>query len=189
MNDLHALLEGAAIEADKFDQVDKDDASLLSNLIRRSIDIDDQIKDAEQHLKDLKFKKHKINTEDIPALMESMGGLTTIEVDDHKVKLRNYVHARIPENRKQEAYAFLRSIGEQSIIKNEVTVSFDRGQDNMAGDLVGELNNRGLEPNQKTHIHPMTLKGWCKDRIDQGKELDFDLFGIHAGVEAKVTRS
>ena len=116
-------------------------------------------------------------------------GLTTIEVDDHKVKLRNYVHARIPEDRKQEAYAFLRSIGEESIIKNEVTVSFDRGQDNMAGDLVGELNNRGLEPNQKTHIHPMTLKGWCKDRIDQGKELDFDLFGIHAGVEAKVTRS
>ena len=188
MNDLHALLEGAAIEADKFDQVDKDDASLLSNLIRRSIDIDDQIKDAEQHLKDLKFKKHKINTEDIPALMENMG-LTTIEVDDHKVKLRNYVHARIPDSRKQEAYAFLRSIGEESIIKNEVTVSFDRGQDNMAGDLVGELNNRGLEPNQKTHIHPMTLKGWCKDRIDQGKELDFDLFGIHAGVEAKVTRS
>lgn len=188
MNDLHALLEGAAIEADKFDQVDKDGASLLSNLIRRSMDIDDQIKDAEQHLKDLKFKKHKINTEDIPALMENMG-LTTIEVDDHKVKLRNYVHARIPDSRKQEAYAFLRSIGEESIIKNEVTVSFDRGQDNMAGDLVGELNNRGLEPNQKTHIHPMTLKGWCKDRIDQGKELDFDLFGIHAGVEAKVTRS
>ena len=188
MNDLHALLEGAAIEADKFDQVDKDGASLLSNLIRRSIDTDDQNKDAEQHLKDLKFKKHKINTEDIPALMENMG-LTTIEVDDHKVKLRNYVHARIPEDRKQEAYAFLRSIGEESIIKNEVTVSFDRGQDNMAGDLVGELNNRGLEPNQKTHIHPMTLKGWCKDRIDQGKELDFDLFGIHAGVEAKVTRS
>ena len=188
MNDLHALLEGAAIEADKFDQVDKDGASLLSNLIRRSMNIDDQIKDAEQHLKDLKFKKHKINTEDIPALMENMG-LTTIEVDDHKVKLRNYVHARIPDSRKQEAYAFLRSIGEESIIKNEVTVSFDRGQDNMAGDLVGELNNRGLEPNQKTHIHPMTLKGWCKDRIDQGKELDFDLFGIHAGVEAKVTRS
>ena len=188
MTDIHALLEGAAIEADKFDQVDKDGASLLSNLIRRSMDIDDQIKDAEQHLKDLKFKKHKINTEDIPALMENMG-LTTIEVDDHKVKLRNYVHARIPEDRKQEAYAFLRSIGEESIIKNEVTVSFDRGQDNMAGDLVGELNNRGLEPNQKTHIHPMTLKGWCKDRIDQGKELDFDLFGIHAGVEAKVTRS
>ena len=61
MNDLHALLEGASIEADKFDQVDKDDASLLSNLIRRSIDIDDQIKDAEQHLKDLKFKTFQLS--------------------------------------------------------------------------------------------------------------------------------
>ena len=55
----------------------------LSNLIRRSIDIDKQIADAEQFER-LKFKKRKINEEDIPMLMEEMG-MDSVTVDGNKV--------------------------------------------------------------------------------------------------------
>ena len=188
MSDVFSLFEEEAVNADKFDNVDKDGASDLSNLIRRSIRVDQDIKDAEQHLKDLKFKKKKLNEEDIPMLMEEMG-MDVISVDGHKVKIRQFVHARIPNDKRDEAFAFLRSIGEADIIKNDVTVSFSAGQDNQAGAVVDDLRQQGLDPAQKTHIHAQTLKKWVGDRLKDGKETDFDTFGVYVGTEAVITRS
>ena len=59
MSDMYALFEKEKVDANKFDNVDKEGASRLSNLIRQSIQIQKEIEDAEQHLKDLKFKKRK----------------------------------------------------------------------------------------------------------------------------------
>ena len=188
MSDVFSLFEEGAVDANKFDNIEKKGASRLSNLIRQSIDLDKQIEEAEQLVKDLKFKKRKVNEEDIPMLMEEMG-VDSLTVDGHKVSVANFVHARIPEDKKAEAYAYLRSIGEADIIKNDVTVSFSAGQDNMAGAVVDDLRNQGYEPAQKTHIHPSTLKAWVKGRIDAGKDLDFETFGVYVGTEAKIKRS
>ena len=189
MSDVFSLFEEEAVNADKFDKVQKEGASDLSNLIRRSIDIDKQIEETEQFLKDLKFKKRKIEQEDIPMLMEEMG-MDSITVDGNKVTLRQFVHARIADDKREDAFSFLRTIGEADIIKNDVTVSFSAGQDNMAGSVVNDLRQQyGLEPSQKTHIHPSTLKAWVKNRSEAGKDLDFDTFGVFVGTEAKIKRS
>lgn len=187
MSDVFALLQDE-VDADKFDKVEKDGGSQLSNLIRRSLQLDEDIKLAEEHLKDLKFRKRKVNEEDIPNLMQEMG-MDSVTVDGHKVAVRQFVHARISEDKRDEAFAFLRSIGEGDIIKNDVTVSFKQGQDNQAGAVLDDLRGQGLDPVQKTHVHPSTLKSWVKGRIEEGKELDFETFGVFVGNEAKITRS
>ena len=189
MSDVFSLFEEEAVNADKFDNVQKEGASDLSNLILRSNDIDKQIEEAEQFLKDLKFKKRKIEQDDIPMLMEEMG-MDSITVDGNKVTLRQFVHARIADDKRDEAFAWIRSIGEGDIIKNDVTISFSAGQDNMAGSVVNDLRQQyGLDPSQKTHVHPMKLKAWVKDRIEKGQDIDFDTFGVHVGTEAKIKRS
>lgn len=187
MSDVFALFE-EEVDADKFDKVEKEGASQLSNLIRRSLQLDDEIKQAEDFLKDLKFRKRKVNEEDIPMLMEEMG-MDSVTVDGHKVTIRPFVHARIAEDKRDEAFAFLRSIGEGDIIKNDITVSFKQGQDNQAGAVLDDLRGQGLEPVQKTHVHPSTLKSWVKGRIESGQDLDFDTFGVFVGNEAKIARS
>jgi len=48
MSDVFALLQ-EEVDASKFDNVDKAGASDLSNLIRRSIQVDKDIEEAEQH--------------------------------------------------------------------------------------------------------------------------------------------
>ena len=68
-------------------------------------------------------------------------------------------------------------------------MSFGSGQDNMAGAVVDDLRNQGLEPAQKTHVHPQTLKAWVKGRIEAGKDIDFDTFGVYVGTEATIKRS
>ena len=187
MSDIFSLMD-ESVEANKFDTVSTEGASRLSNLIRESMDLDSKIADAEQYLKDLKYKKRKVNEEDIPALMQEMG-MDSITVDGNKVALRQFVHARITEDKREEAFAWIRSVGEGDIIKNDVTVSFSSGQDNLAGAVVDDLRNQGLDPAQKTHVHPQTLKAWVKGRIESGKEIDFDTFGVFVGTEATIKRN
>ena len=68
-------------------------------------------------------------------------------------------------------------------------MSFKSGEDNMANSVVEDLRNQGLEPAQKRHVHPQTLKAWVKGRIEAGKDIDFDTFGVHVGTEATIKRS
>ena len=185
MSDVFSLFEEEAANPQVFNKVSEGETSKLSTLIRQSIDLDKEIKDAEQHLKDLQQRKRTVDEEDIPSLMETLG-VESLTVDGNKVSIDKYVSARIPDDKKEEAYSFIRSIGEGDIIKNEVVVGFGMGQDNVAGAVVDDLRNQGLTPSQKTHIHPMTLRTWVKNRIDNGQEIDFDTFGIYVGNRAKI---
>jgi len=185
MSDVFSLFEEEAADPQAFNKVSEGETSKLSSLIRQSIDLGKEVELAEKHLKDLQQRKRTVDEEDIPSLMDQLG-VESLTVDGNKVSIDKYVSARIPDDRREEAFSFIRSIGEGDIIKNEVVVGFGMGQDNIAGSVVDDLRNKGLEPAQKTHIHPMTLRTWAKNRIEKGDTIDFDLFGIYVGNRAKI---
>ena len=54
--------------------------------------------------------------------------------------------------------------------------------------MIDDLRNQGLEPNQKTHIHPMTLRSWVKNRVESNQELDYDVFGVYVGNRAVIKK-
>ena len=185
MSDVFSLFEEEAADPQAFNKVSEGETSKLSSLIRQSIDLGKEVELAEKHLKDLQQRKRTVDEEDIPSLMDQLG-VESLTVDGNKVSIDKYVSARIPDDRREEAFSFIRSIGEGDIIKNEVVVGFGMGQDNIAGSVVDDLRNNGLEPAQKTHIHPMTLRTWAKNRIEKGDTIDFDLFGVYVGNRAKI---
>ena len=185
MSDVFSLFEEEAANPQAFNKVSEGETSKLSTLIRQSIDLDNEVKDAEKHLKDLQQRKRTVDEEDIPSLMEQLG-VESLTVDGNKVSIDKFVSARIPDDKKEEAYSFIRSIGEGDIIKNEVVVQFGMGQDNVAGAVLDDLSKQGLNPAQKTHIHPMTLRTWVKNRIENGKEVCHDTFGVYVGNRAKI---
>jgi len=138
-------------------------------------------------LKALKAEKHKLSVEQIPSLMDEMG-VERLDVDGLTVQRKMMVHASIPVARREEAYTWLREQGLDDIIKNDVICSFGKGQDNMAKDVVGILNDRGFEPNTKTHVHPSTLKAFIKERVTDGKPIDLDMFGAFIANAAEIRR-
>ena len=79
MSDVFSLFD-EEVDASKFDKVNDEKGKTLSDLIRQSMKIDEEIAQAEQYLKDLKFKKRKVNEEDIPSLMQEMG-MDSVTVD------------------------------------------------------------------------------------------------------------
>jgi len=181
------IFEDYLDEGDALSQVNTGTGSQLSDLVRKLRNIEAQMEDAEQHLKALKADKHKLSTENIPALMDEMG-VERLDVDGVTVSRKMIVHASIPADRKEEAFAWLRENQLDDIIKNDVTCSFGKGEDNIAGDVVGILQERGFDPKTKTHVHPSTLKAFVKERVTDGKPIDLDMFGAYINNAAEIRR-
>jgi hypothetical protein len=181
------LFEDYFDDGEALTKVDSGTGKQLSDLVRSLRNIEKQIEDAETHMKSLKAEKHKLSIENIPALMDEMG-MERIDVDGLTVERKMMVHASIPQDRKEEAFAWLRDKGLDDIIKNDVTCSFGKGEDNMAGDVVGMLKDRGFDPKTKTHVHPSTLKAFIKERVTDGKPIDLDMFGAFIANAAQIRR-
>ena len=72
MSDVFSLME-EEVDAGKFDNINKDGASRLSNLIRHAIQVDKDIENAEQHLKDLKFNGNGCGSLCVDAVLQHQG--------------------------------------------------------------------------------------------------------------------
>jgi len=176
-------------ESEALAQVDSGTGKQLSDLVRTLRNVEKQIEDAEIHMKALKAEKHKLSVENIPSLMDEMG-VERLDVDGLTVERKMMVHASIPKDRKDEAFAWLRDNGLDDIIKNEVKVTFGKGEDNEAGAFLDDAVNKGLSVDNKKTIHPSTLKAVVKDEMSQGRmsEKDLEAFSVFSGIEAKIRR-
>mgnify|MGYP001191099387 CR=1 FL=1 len=182
------LDEDMFADAGALDGVDANATKSLSDLVKHLRDKNEQIIQCEEYLKQLKAEKQRIATEQIPMLMDEMG-IERVDVDGATVQLKPFVSASIPADRRQEAFAWLREHGLDDIIKNDVIVSFGRGEDNVAGDVMYDLEQKGFHPEKKTHIHAMTLKAFVKERVEKGLPIDLDMFGAYVARTADVKRN
>jgi len=170
------------------DKVQQGDMKTLSSLVKDLDQLTIDINAKEEELKSLKLQKHKMSTEQIPAMMDEMG-VQRLDVENLSVSLKPLINASIPQTRRDEAYQWLRDNGLDDIIKNDVIMSFGKGEDNMAGDIMYELEQRGMHPEKKTHIHSMTLKAFIRERVEKGLPIDLDLFGAFVARTADIKRS
>jgi hypothetical protein len=173
--------------ADALQEVDTNTTKSLSNLVRQVDELNKDIDMAEQHLKKLKQERHKVQTESIPALMDEMG-VDRLDVGDVSVTLKPFVSASIPQDRRAEAHQWLRDNGLDDIIKNDVVLSFGRGEDDKAHDIMLDLEQKGFHPESKTHIHAMTLKAFVRERVEKGLPIDLDMFGAYVAKTADIKR-
>ena len=181
------LEEDIFADASSFDKVDPIEGKRLSSLVNQLKKVTKDIQEAEDFLKTLKAQKQNISFVQIPEVMDEMG-IDRLDVDGATVSLKSFVSASIPLDKKDEAYAWLRENGYDDIIKNDITLSFGRGEDNVAKDLMVDLDQRGFHPESKTHIHSMTLKAFVKDMVEKGEPIDLDLFGAFVARTAVVKK-
>ncbi len=181
------IFEDMYDEGDALAGINTGTGQQLSSLVRELRKVEDQISDAEEHIKELKSQKQTLSLDSIPALMDEMG-VDRVDVDGLAVSRKLIVYASIPKDRKEEAFSWLRENNCDDIIKNDVTCSFGKGEDNVAGDVVGLLEDKGFNPQTKTHVHPSTLKAFVKERVTGGKPIDLDMFGAFVNNAAEIKR-
>ena len=159
-----------------------DQVQRLEGLLRR-------IELSENNLKDLKKEHQRISGEVIPTMMSEMG-LSELKLQDGShLKVSTSYRATITEANKETAFNWLRNNGLGDIIKNEISVSFGRNEDNKAADYAELAKGQGFQPTQKMKVEPMTLKALVRERIEAGKEMPTEIFGVFSENKTTIKRN
>ena len=161
----------------------------LADQVERLELCDDRIADIENDLKMMKKKRDHISGEVIPTMMSEMGLAELKLHDGSHLKVSTSYKAHISEANKEAAYNWLRNNGLGDIIKNEISVSFGRNEDNKAADYAALAQERGYQPTQKLKVEPMTLKALVRERIEAGKEMPTEIFGIFSENKTTIKRN
>mgnify|MGYP005992463073 FL=1 len=165
------------------------DAKSLSDQVIKLKELEDDLETKEKELKELKRHIELVSGEVIPTMMQEMNISTLKLADGSSVEVKPVYGASISAAKKEEAYTWLRENGLGDLIKNEITVSFGRNEDNKAQQYAVLAKGQGFEPVQKLKVEPMTLKALVRERLESGQEMPSDLFNVFAGNRTKVTRS
>ena len=121
-------------------------------------------------------------------MMEEMH-ITKLKLKDgESVEIKKIYGASIPQQHQEAAFTWLRDNDLGDIIKNDITVTFGRGEDNKASEYANLAQGQGYEPVQKIGVHPQTLKAVVRERLESGREMPSDLFKTYAGNSTKITR-
>ena len=165
------------------------DAKSLSDQVVKLKTLEDELIEKENELKKLKQHIEIVSGEVIPTMMQEMNISTLKLADGSSVEVKPVYGASISASKKEEAYTWLRENGLGDLIKNEVTVSFGRNEDNKASDYAILAQGQGYEPVQKLKVEPMTLKALVRERLESGQEMPSDLFNLFTGNRTKITRN
>jgi len=161
----------------------------LADQVQRLEGILRRIELSENNLKDLKKEHQRISGEVIPTMMSEMG-LSELKLQDGShLKVSTSYRATITEANKEAAFNWLRNNGLGDIIKNEISVSFGRNEDNKAASYAELAKGQGFQPTQKMKVEPMTLKALVRERIEAGKEMPTEIFGVFSENKTTIKRN
>ena len=176
-------------EEDQTEILDKtDNIGKLANKIKEMQAIQKDIEQNEEYLKQRKKDLEQISEEAIPTMLTEMG-LTYLKLaDGSSVEVKTNYSATITQANKEAAFNWLRENGLGDIIKNELTVSFGRNEDNKAASYAELAKGQGYQPTQKLKVEPMTLKALVRERIEAGKPMPTEIFGVFIGNKTTIKR-
>ena len=176
-------------EQDRVQSVTQADAAeSLSSKVIELKNLEDEIANAEKSVSKLKEQAKVLSQFEIPEMMEKMH-ITKLKLKDGEaVEIKKFYSAAILPEFQEKAFQWLRDNDLGDIIKNDVTVTFGRGEDNKASEYANLAKGQGYEPVQKIGVHAQTLKAVVRERLEAGREMPSDLFKTYAGNSTKNTR-
>jgi len=174
------------------------DPKQLTDKVEQLKNLEDEIANAEAGVKKLKEQANVISQFEIPQMMKDMN-ITKLKLKDgESIELKPFYYASIAKgrnesdsdflDRKDKAFKWLRDNGLGDIIKNDITVTFGRDEDNKALQYADLAKSNGFEPIQRETVHAVTLKALVRERLENNLEMPSDIFKIYAGNSTKIKR-
>lgn len=191
MSDLLAEMEADFEEASAtaVEKVSQQGLGSVAEIARAIRAAEDRIAHVEEQLKEYKKELLKLTDEDLPAMLQELG-LSSFTLDDGStVEVKPTYGASIKVDNRPAAFEWLREHGYDDIIKNTVACSFGRGEDDRASAFAAFAEREGYFAEQKTEVHPQTLRAFVKERVEAGDEFPMELFGAYVGQRAVIKRS
>jgi len=165
-----------------------DNIQSLADQVERLESLQTRLELQEDNIKNTKKELEHVSGEIIPTMMSEMGLSHLKLMDGSSVDVKPNYSANITIANREAAFNWLRQNGLGDIIKNEISVSFGRNEDNKAAGYADFARGQGFQPTQKLKVEPMTLKALVRERIEAGKELPTELFNVFVGNKTTIKR-
>lgn len=159
----------------------------ISKACQDYVKVEQEIADLEALIKLKKEVLRQVN-ETIVTLMEERGVKSIKMSDGNSVDIKPFYTGSISEDNKEAAFEWLRKEGYDDIIKNQVVIKFGRAEDDKADKLFSDLASKGLDADRNVKVEPMTLKGFIREMIENGKDIPMDTFGVFVGHKINIKK-
>ena len=147
---------------------------------------ENEIANLKEQLKKKEDYSKKLSQEVLPSLFSEVG-LSELKLSDgRKIKVSEYYRAAIKVENREAAYTWMRNNGFGDLVKNQVTCSFGRNEDEKASSLISDLNEKGLDSTQREWVEPSTLRAFVREQYEAGVELPMDLLGAFIGHKTTI---
>ena len=178
-------------ETSAFDEAPATNNAALNGLLEQAeelISLEAQISDLEQLLKRLGSRATDLKTKTIPDKMAEIGISEFATPAGAKLKVEDFVSGSLPKEpeKRSTAIGLLERWGADGIIRNEITLAFDKSQHNAAMALADDLRKQGFNAEVKSGVHPQTYLAFIRERLASGEEVDAEAMGIFVGRKTKV---
>jgi len=178
--ELNALIEEASTISLK-----KEDLDEIGQLIQKQLDLESALMKAEALMATINAQLLRVRSIELPDMMDQMK-IPSFVYKTVEIKVSPFYSAKIPEDREEEALTWLDDNNHSDIIKNDLSLSFKRGEDDKASDIEDLLIEKGYIPNRRMYVHHSTLKAFVKEMVESGQPIPHELFGIFVGKIAKI---
>jgi hypothetical protein len=169
-------------------EVSDGELSIVSNLANKQLKLATELKQLEVDLKSKKEELRLTSEQELPDAMQAAGLTQIVLSTGEKISINEFYNAHISKANQEIAYQWLIKNGHAGLIKNEVLLKFDRGEDEKVAQTVSALQARGLSPNLRQSVHPSTLKAFVKEQFTSGNDIPTEPFGIYIGTKAIIKK-
>ena len=179
-----------AYEQSKLNTLDSSQVSDLGEACNELDNVRKKRLELELEIKKMNDREFQLENEIIPSMIESAGVKSLTLTDGSKVSIKDQLRANITMENEDYCFARLKELGLDDVIKNEVKLTFGRGQDSDAVNIMKELQDRGLYPSNKKAVPWNTLSKLLEEQISKGSmtSVDQEKFGVYTFKKVKIER-
>jgi translation elongation factor EF-Ts len=176
----------AEMQADVKAAPDSENLSAVAALAERQLDLQRSIDIQSENLAKTQAALRKIQEEELPTLMQSVGLLEFRLVNGAKITVKKFYSGSIKDENRDQAFSWLAEHNHDDIIKNDYTIGFGKGEDSKAGEFEQELTAMGVPFKHKKHVHPQTLNAFIREQVESGADFPLETFGVFIGNRAII---
>lgn len=179
-----------AFEQSQINTLDSSDVKDLGEACNELDNIRKAKADKAAEIKKLEEREFQLENEIIPSMIESAGVKSLTLTDGAKVSVKDQLRANITMENEDFCFSWLKQNGLDDVIKNNVVLTFGRGQDSDATNIMNELQDRGLYPSNKKAVAWNTLSKLVEEQIAKGSmsSADQEKFGVYTYKKVKIER-
>jgi len=177
----------AAVRATAQQPIPEDQLRRVRDMVRRARDLELEVQDLQAKAAEKGKELTKLKTADLPDIFNEVG-IPFIGLDAegnmpaYEARRKSYYHANIPEERKDEAFAWLVQEGHEDMIKTQISIALGRGQVKMAKAVRAAMDKLGAEYEEKLGVPWNTLTAFVREQIEKYQVTPpLDLLGATVG--------